>query len=118
MPGITFPSIYDGVLAHVARMRMYASGDAEYYNERILVRPLPSSHWGKYPNIQDFDGVWAVPGKGYGDSVMAIVEHMLQTPMPETSAVSLEQAVADVRTAANLSVKAGEALLVALEQYT
>lgn len=77
IPGLSFDSVRAGVAAHVLRMRMYASNNSEVYDNGILGRPLPASHWGKYPNIQDFDGVWAVPGVGYGDSVLKIVDEMV-----------------------------------------
>lgn len=84
VPGITFPSIEAGVKAHLLRMRMYASADGSFYDEAVLYRPLPTSHWGKYPNIQDFDGVWAVPGIGYGDSIVDdYLAVMLLTPEPD-----------------------------------
>ena len=70
VPGITFPTREAGVRAHVLRMRMYAVNDPSAYNEGILVRPLPSSHWGKYPTIEQFNGVWAVPGTNYGQSIV------------------------------------------------
>ena len=70
VPGVTFPTREAGVRAHVLRMRMYAVNDPSAYNEGTLVRPLPSSHWGKYPTIEQFNGVWAVPGTNYGQSIV------------------------------------------------
>lgn len=68
--GVTYPSIDAGVRAHMLRMRMYAVYDAGIYDASVLGRALPSSHWGKYPTIEQFNGVWAVPGVGYGQSVV------------------------------------------------
>ena len=82
VPGNSFPTIEAGVRAHMLRMRMYAKNDPAAYDVAVLGRALPTSHWGKYPTIQDFDGVWAVPGVGYGDSV---VNHYL-APMKATTA--------------------------------
>ena len=82
VPGHTFPTIDAGTRAHLLRMRMYAIDDPNGYDETVLVRPLPSAHWGRYPTIQHFDGVWAYPGRGYGDS---IVNHYL-TPLIDTVA--------------------------------
>jgi len=70
VPGHWFPTLEAGVRAHVLRMKMYAKYSTVAYDEEILVRPLDQKHWGKYPNIQDFDGKWAVPGFGYGDSIV------------------------------------------------
>jgi hypothetical protein len=97
VPGNSFDSIEAGVKAHLLRMRMYASADGSFYDESVLVRPLPSSHWGAYPAIQDFDGVWAVPGVGYGDSVMTIVASMkawtVTVPVPAPTPQTLEERV-------------------------
>lgn len=70
VPGVSFPTLEAGVRAHLLRMKMYAKYSTANYDEEILVRPLDQRHWGKYPNIQDFDGKWAVPGFGYGDSIV------------------------------------------------
>ena len=86
VPGLSFPSIAAGVAAVVRRMRMYALNDPAAYDEAVLGRPLPSTHWGRYPNIEDFNGVWAVPGTGYGESIVRMVELMKQVPTaPEPS---------------------------------
>lgn len=71
VPGLSFRTIEDGVRAHVLRMKMYAAGTAGDYNLAVLGRGLPSSHWGKYPFIEDFNGVWAVPGTTYGQSIVS-----------------------------------------------
>ena len=76
VPGVTFPSVEAGVRGHMLRMRMYAVNAPSAYDEAVLVRPLPASHWGKYPTIEQFNGVWAVPGTDYGQS---IVNHYLSS---------------------------------------
>ena len=92
VPGITYPSIEAGVRSHVLRMRMYARYDSAAYDLNVLVRPLPSYHWGKYPTIQQFDGVWAVPGVGYGDSIVnGYLQPLLETVVTEP--LTLEQRV-------------------------
>lgn len=70
VPGLSFPTVEAGVRAHVLRMRMYAVNDPAAYSDRVLGRPLPQNHWGQYPTIEDFNGVWAVPGVGYGQSIV------------------------------------------------
>lgn len=82
IPGLRFPTILAGVSAVIRRMRMYAVNDPSAYDVAVLGRALPTSHWGKYPHIEDFGGVWAVPGTGYGQSIVAMVELMKQTPIP------------------------------------
>lgn len=79
VPGNTFPSMRAGVHAHLRRMRLYAStGPVSLHDLAILGRPLPSRHWGHYSSIEDFDGVWAVPGVGYGRSIVdKYLAHML-----------------------------------------
>lgn len=94
IPGNVFSSIEAGVRAHVLRMRMYAVNDTTYYNPLVLGRALPSSHWGKYPNIEDFNGVWATPGFTYGQSIVSgYLEPMIKiVPQPEVPQ-TLEQRV-------------------------
>lgn len=99
VPGESFDSIAAGVRAHLLRMRMYARNNPSYYNLTVMKRPLAASHWGKYPNIEDFNGVWAYPGVGYGES---IVSNYLQPMLDHQGPATLEERVADleVRVAA------------------
>lgn len=95
VPGITYPSIEAGVRSHVLRMRMYAVDDPNAYDPSVLVRPLPSTHWGKYPFIENFNGVWAVPGLTYGQSIVNdYLAPMLET-VPDI-ALSLEDRVREL----------------------
>lgn len=94
VPGLSFPTVAAGVAAVVRRMRMYALNDPTAYDLAVLGRALPSSHWGKYPNIENFNGVWAVPGRGYGESIVRMVELMAQTSVPsEPSSPFTDEAV-------------------------
>ena len=74
--GYAFPTIEAGVAAHVCRMAMYSIGRKSDYDLDILYRPLGRNHWGAYPHIEDYNGVWAYPGKGYGESIMKLVRSM------------------------------------------
>jgi hypothetical protein len=92
VPGVRFLTLEAGVKAVVRRMRMYAVHDRAAYDPIILGRGLseigvpldqPGFHgWGKHPNIEDFNGAWAVPGVGYGESIVAMVETMKAVPVP------------------------------------
>jgi hypothetical protein len=92
VPGVRFLTLEAGVKAVVRRMRMYAVHDRAAYDPIILGRGLseigvpldqPGFHgWGKHPNIEDFNGAWAVPGVGYGQSIVAMVETMKTVPVP------------------------------------
>lgn len=82
VPGLTFPTITAGVAAVVRRMRMYAVNDPAAYDLSILGRELPSTIWGTAPNIENFNGLWAVPGTGYGESIVALADLMRQTTPP------------------------------------
>lgn len=91
VPGLSFPSIEAGVRAVVRRMRMYAEGTQALHDVAILGRPLGSEHWGKYPHIEDFDGVWATPGVGYGESIVALADAMAATPSAPSAPFTTEQ---------------------------
>jgi hypothetical protein len=92
VPGVRFLTLEAGVKAVVRRMRMYAVHDRNAYDPIILGRGLseigvpadePGFHgWGKHPNIEDFNGAWATPGIGYGESIVAMVETMKAVPVP------------------------------------
>lgn len=106
-PGVTFPTVEAGVRAVVRRMRMYAVDDPAFYDEQILGRALPRvgvpegqpgfHGWGKHPNIEDFNGAWAVPGDGYGQSIVAAVDMMKQTPVPVSPFTAAQTAWLDDR---------------------
>lgn len=110
VPGISFPTIEAGVKAHLLRMRMYASADGSFYDQDVLVRPLPQSYWGKCPNIQDFDGVWAVPGVGYGQSIVDdYLAILLLTPEPSDVDLAPIEAAIDELEAVDDVLEAGHA---------
>lgn len=105
VPGLSFPTLEAGVKAVVRRMRMYAVHDRSKYDLAVLGRSLPEvgvpegqpgfKGWGKHPNIEDFNGAWAVPGDGYGESIVRMVELMKQTPVPsEPSSPFTDEAIA------------------------
>ena len=68
--GTAFPDLPAGVRAHVQRMKLYAVNDPSLNSISILGRTLDPKHWGKYPRINDFNGVWAYPGTNYGQSIV------------------------------------------------
>ena len=82
--GESFDTVTQGVHAVVRRMRMYAEGTQALHDVAILGRPLKPEHWGKYPNIEDFNGVWAVPGVGYGESIVGRADEMARLPTTHT----------------------------------
>jgi hypothetical protein len=94
VPGLTFPTVSAGVAAVVRRMRMYAVNDPTFYDLGILGRALPTTIWGAAPTIEQFNGIWAVPGTGYGQSIVALAHLMRQTtspPPPQTVPFTQEQ---------------------------
>lgn len=91
VPGKSFPTISAGVRAHVLRMRMYAVNDGSVYDVGILGRALPEYHWGRYPNIENFNGVWAVPGTNYGQSI--VNDYLVHMQATEEPALTLEERV-------------------------
>lgn len=72
MVGASFPSVEDGVLAHLEHLFAYATtaslpkGIAKIDPRFDLVKR------GICPNIEDLNGHWAVLGVGYGESIISI----------------------------------------------
>ncbi|HWQ42552.1 MAG TPA: hypothetical protein VN456_11025 [Desulfosporosinus sp.] len=70
--GASFSSIDDGVLAHLEHLFAYAStaslpeGLAKIDPRFDLVKR------GSCPNVEDLNDHWAVPGVGYGESIISI----------------------------------------------
>ena len=97
-PGFTFDSAQMGVRAHVQHLLAYTSKrppktaivDPRY----ILVRDFRKDVFGKAKRWIDLNGVWAVPGKNYGQEIIKLWQ---QSQAPDGSAESL--------SAANRSIK-------------
>lgn len=84
--GASFTTPDEGVLAHLEHLYAYASA-----------KPLPAGlpkvdprfdlvSRGSYPNWQDLDGHWAVPGNGYGDAIVRIYDEMMREQAGEHQA--------------------------------
>lgn len=74
--GNKFPTKHDGVVAHLQHLLLYYTAAHIAY----CTPTIDQRHWTHkgYPNdVHQFDGHWAVPGTGYGDSVLALVPEAL-----------------------------------------
>ena len=76
-PGISWPSLEEGVRGHLRRLRMYASASAPYDLD-ILRRSLPLSYWGASPDVEDLGGRWA-KSPTYGISVRQYVNTLISS---------------------------------------
>lgn len=95
VPGVSWPTLADGVRGHLRRLRMYAAGSDDIYDLNILKRPLPHPYWGSAPNVEDLGGRWA-PSPDYG---LSIVRDYLadMIAMPEVSEWEDHWAAASIR---------------------
>lgn len=75
VPGISWPTLEDGVRGHLRRLRMYADASAPY-DLSVLRRPLPLRYWGIAPHVEDLGGRWA-PSPTYGVSVRSYVDRLV-----------------------------------------
>ena len=72
--GATFPDVRTGLRAQVQHLKAYGSTDA-------LRNPCVDPRFslvkrGIAPQVVDLNGRWAVPGNGYGESILSIVDRL------------------------------------------
>jgi N-acetylmuramoyl-L-alanine amidase len=70
--GASFSSIDDGVLAHLEHLFAYASTAPLPEGLSMLDPRFNLVKRGSCPNVEDLNGHWAVPGVGYGESIISI----------------------------------------------
>lgn len=73
--GLSFPDVRTGIRAQVQHLKAYASMDS-------LVNPCVDPRFsyvkrGCAPLVTDLNGKWAVPGDGYGESILSLVDMLL-----------------------------------------
>ncbi|MBB6217704.1 hypothetical protein HNQ80_003827 [Anaerosolibacter carboniphilus] len=80
--GASFPTPRIGVRAHIQHLKGYATKVA-------LKQPVVDPRYvvlqnagllGTAPTVTDLNGKWAVPGTGYGESILKILEKILSMP--------------------------------------
>ncbi|HEY8911196.1 MAG TPA: hypothetical protein VIM51_13105 [Desulfosporosinus sp.] len=70
--GASFATIDDGVLAHLEHLFAYASTASLPAGLANLDPRFDLVTRGSCPNLEDLNGHWAVPGIGYGESILSI----------------------------------------------
>ena len=71
--GNRFPTKEDGVIAHLQHLLMYFTpAHTPYCTPTIDQRHF--AHKGLADDIRKLDGAWAVPGVGYGDAILKLVQ--------------------------------------------
>ena len=73
--GASFPSVVIGIRAQVQHLKAYAS--TEPLNCACVDPRFNLVQRGVAPSLSDLNGRWAVPGTGYGQSIMKIVRRVL-----------------------------------------
>lgn len=77
--GATFPDVRTGLRAQTQHLKLYAS-TAPLNNVCVDERwDAAISKWGRgsAPNLEDLNGKWAVPGNGYGEGILDMVNTLL-----------------------------------------
>ena len=72
--GATFPNVRTGIRAQVQHLKAYACHD-DLNNELVDPR-FNYVKRGSAPLVVDLNGKWAVPGTGYGESILSIVDRL------------------------------------------
>ncbi|HUO38928.1 MAG TPA: N-acetylmuramoyl-L-alanine amidase [Mycobacterium sp.] len=89
--GASFPSFQVGIRAHIQHLKAYAS-TAPLNQPQVDPRYALVAH-GSCPTWESLDGHWAVPGVGYGESIVALWRSaMAETWMP---GATIERSVYD-----------------------
>ncbi len=79
VPGYSFPTIVDGVRAHLRHLRAYATTDAlSADTPTVDPRGVPASLRGSAVTFQALGGRWA-PSLAYGDAIEAVIAKVRQT---------------------------------------
>lgn len=86
--GAWFESPQIGVRAQIQHLKAYAS--KEPLVQKCVDPRFNLVTRGIAPNAEDLNGRWAVPGKGYGESIMKIVDKMKQIKIEDKNTWSDE----------------------------
>ena len=70
--GAVFPDVRTGIRAQVQHLKAYACTD-DLVNECVDPR-FDYVNRGSAPLVTDLNGKWAVPGTGYGESILSIAD--------------------------------------------
>ncbi|KAB3534871.1 hypothetical protein F8154_07745 [Alkaliphilus pronyensis] len=81
-PGLSFPTMEIGVEAHLQHLFAYASKLPLPSNRKLYDSRFHLVTRGSAPNWQDLNGKWAVPGKDYGERIVALQQRILEKPQP------------------------------------
>ena len=74
--GASFPDVRTGVRAQVQHLKAYAS--TEPLNNACVDPRFHLVSRGVAPTLPDLNGRWAVPGEGYGESILALIAQAIQ----------------------------------------
>lgn len=92
VPGLSFTTPQLGVRAQIQHLKAYAS--TEPLNQAVVDPRFRYVARGVAPNWEDLDGRWAVPGVGYGASIVANFTKVAEAIPPAPDVTS---EVADLR---------------------
>ena len=77
--GARFENVYQGLLAQSQHLKGYATS---FPLNNVCVDPryqilVDRGYLGIAPCLEDLNGLWAVPGDGYGQRIAAIINRMI-----------------------------------------
>lgn len=73
--GASFDDVYTGLLAQAQHLKAYAS--TKPLNTTCVDPRFDLVKRGCAPKLEDLGGRWAVPGVGYGESILSMIEDMI-----------------------------------------
>lgn len=78
-----FDTPKDGILSTVAHLLTYAVGAGPWIEFDRRASVTPPQNWGAAPRLKDLNGKWAVPGRGYGESIAQGANELLAMKVEE-----------------------------------
>lgn len=89
VPGASFSTQEEGVLAHLQHLFAYASKDPLPEGMRKVDPRFDLVTRGSCPNWEDLNGLWSVPGNGYGENVVKIYGEIAKEIISDDEEMSL-----------------------------
>ncbi|SDH60548.1 glucosaminidase domain-containing protein [Desulfosporosinus hippei] len=94
--GAIFSSQEEGVLAHLEHLYAYASTGHLPSDVQIVDPRFGLVTRGSCQNWEDLNGRWAVPGDGYGESIVRLYQQMKEKIVSDSKEVSTLKKVSQI----------------------
>lgn len=94
--GAIFSSQEEGVLAHLEHLYAYASTGPLPTGVQMVDPRFGLVERGSCQNWEDLNGRWAVPGDGYGESIVELYQQMIKEIVSDSEEVSVIKKISQI----------------------